>query len=351
MASQVAMGSAGKMVGSDGLFRRIGSFLTNQRLDPNPANYTFAYHVVADPDGPIAKAVAALTDGGVRLTAREVDSIGGHIEGGSADSATTLSEQRRMVEGLVARTQMQVQGFEDMMRDMQAETADFGRDLAESAAAIATPHSDDETFETVIDKVKFITGTMLERVRVAESRLDLATREASELRAKLEEARDNARRDPLTDLPNRRAFEEAFQAQAATGEPLIVAICDIDHFKAVNDQFGHAVGDRVLKAIGQALAGQCTGHFVARHGGEEFAILFTGIEPGEAERLLDTCRHVVARKRYRLRETDMPVGELTFSGGMTCILPGEPLAEAFQRADVELYRAKESGRNQICTDW
>ncbi|WP_448659578.1 GGDEF domain-containing protein [Sphingomonas sp. CJ99] len=336
--------------GGSALFDRIGEFLVDQRLEPTPTNYTFAYHVLSDPDSAVAQAVARLTDGSIRLTSQEVEQLGGQIESGPA-ATDPSTEKRRLVEGLVARAQMQVQGFEDMMRLMQVETADFGRDLAESAAAMANPSTEGDLFEQVIDKVKFVTGSMLERVRIAESRLDQATREASELRAKLEEARDNARRDPLTDLPNRRAFEEAFQARAAAGEPVVVAICDIDHFKSVNDQFGHAVGDRVLKAIGSTLSTHCSGQFVARYGGEEFALLFAGMDADAAARMLDEARSMVARKRYRLRETDMPVGELTFSGGMTRLLPGEPLSDVCLRADMQLYRAKEDGRNRICVDW
>ncbi|NWP00807.1 GGDEF domain-containing protein, partial [Escherichia coli] len=125
--------------------------------------------------------------------------------------------------GLVAQTQMQVEGFQDMVTAMRAETKDFGRDLAASAQAMRSSGGDDL-------EISRITATMLERVRNAEARLETANREASELRTKLEEARDNARRDPLTGLPNRRAFEEAYAAQASAGARICMAVCDVDHF-------------------------------------------------------------------------------------------------------------------------
>lgn len=251
-----------------------------------------------------------------------------------------VAAAREKNDGLVATTQMQVDGFTDMVVAMRAETEDFGRDLAASADAMRNAAA-------VPDDVVRLTGAMLDRVRTAESRLEAATHEASELRAKLEEARDNARRDPLTDLPNRRAFEEAFATGVKKGERLCVAVCDVDHFKQVNDRFGHAVGDRVLKAIAEALTTACTGQMVARYGGEEFAILFTGVDRVTALNTLELARKAVAAKRYRLRESDQPLGEVTFSAGLTCAEQGEGLGTVFGRADKLLYAAKDAGRNQL----
>lgn len=239
---------------------------------------------------------------------------------------------------------MQIEGFEDMVSAMRVEAEGFGRDLAASAEAIARS-SGIEGAALLVGEVGRITATMLGRVRTAEARLESAIREASELRQKLEEARDNARRDPLTDLPNRRALEEAFAARSGTGEAMCMAICDVDHFKSVNDRFGHAVGDRVLKVIAEALTRICSGHLVARYGGEEFAVLFTGVDLNAARRTLDRARVHVASKRYRLRESDELLGEITFSGGLTRTTPQDSYQTVFQRADALLYAAKNAGRN------
>ncbi|WP_448662804.1 GGDEF domain-containing protein [Sphingomonas sp. CJ20] len=330
-----------------GLYDRIGAFLADQRLDPDPGNYAFAYHLLADPEGPLARAVHALTDGGVRLTQRDIATLGVEMQPGPAAAAPAATTTQK-AQGLVARTQMQVEGFADMVSAMRVETEGFGRDLAASAAAISRSTGTGGT-AIMVDEVARITAAMLARVRSAEARLETATREASELRKKLEEARDNARRDPLTDLPNRRAFEEAYAAQQASGVAVCIAVCDVDHFKSVNDRFGHAVGDRVLKAIGEALTQACAGHLVARYGGEEFAVLFAGIDLAAAADTLDTARATVATRRYRVRESDAPLGEITFSAGLTPVHPDDPYHAAFQRADGLLYAAKSAGRNCLRT--
>ena len=166
------------------LFAQIGTFLASHALSPEPAHYNFAYDVIANPDGPIAQAVARLTDGGVRLSRSDIEKLGGTVVmgGGAVSSPPPRHEQREAVQ-LVAETQAQVDGFADMMRAMQDETRGFGRDLAQSAAAIerSTPVSQ---AAAGLDEIARITGSMLSRIRDAETRLARATQESlSELTA------------------------------------------------------------------------------------------------------------------------------------------------------------------------
>ena len=285
----------------DGLIRAVLAFLEEQRLEPTPVNYSFAYRVMHDPAGPLAMEVARRTDGGVRMTSSEVEALGAMIEGAAqitlsqtpavvrapvapvvatlvepGDAATSAAAA---AEALVIATRRQVAGFETMVSAMRSETRDFGRDLAASEDALRRSVPDDNG-DLSFTELARITAAMRARIEVAEARLEQATREASELREQLAAAHDDARRDPLTSLPNRRAFEEALDEQG--DGPFHVAMCDVDHFKAINDRHGHPVGDRVLKAIAGTLARECTGHLVARYGGEEFALLLGGVDAGQA---------------------------------------------------------------------
>ncbi len=337
----------------DTLFERIGSFLDEQRLSPDPAHYAFAFAVLSAPGGPLADAVARLTEHGVRLTRNDIERLGGRVVDGpplvrtrhgatapdAPNDAATQTEARTAI-ALVLETQQQVDGFARIMRTMQDETRGFGQDLAKSAKAI--------TQMAEIDEITRITSSMITRIRDSEVRLAEATAETDALRTKLAEARDTARRDVLTGLPNRRAFEEAFAERDPEGGPYCLAVCDIDRFKHVNDLHGHGVGDRVLTAIGQAMASECAPHLVVRHGGEEFAVLLSGVDLADAAELLDSVRAAVAGKRYRNRETDTALGMITFSAGITAIRSDEPAETAFERADRLLYTAKEQGRDRVC---
>lgn len=312
------------------LFEAAVRFLADHRLGYDPARYAFAWRVVSDPEGPLARAVAALTEGGIRLTEDDLKALGER----SGDDAGALERAA----ALVAQTRAQMDSFVGLMDRMREETTDFGRDLAASVDALDATHA-----PTIVS----LTVSMLSRVQAAEDKLADATVEAAGLRAELAVARDDARADPLTGLPNRRAMIEAYAAAAAEGRPHCLAIADIDHFKRINDRFGHAVGDRVLTAIARTLADSCDEALVARYGGEEFALLFPHGDLAAAAAALERARAEVAGRRYRLRDADTLLGTITFSGGAIVVAPGEALEDAFARSDVLLYRAKENGRNRI----
>ena len=314
------------------LFARVGAFLEEQRLSAEPGNYAFAYEVVTNPGGDVAREVAALIEGGFRMTAGDMARLGVAAAAGAPVTRVGPAEP-----DAVERAVAQIDGFADMVRSVHAETNDFGRDLMKSAEDMRAIGP-----QAGVAEVARLTAAMIERVRHAEARMASAQAEADQLRAALAEAQGNARTDPLTDLPNRRAYDEAF-ARLSPEAAVTVAICDIDHFKRVNDGFGHAVGDRVLRAVGRMLATECD-CFVARWGGEEFALLVEGGDVAATAAMLDRVREELGARRLRVRETDAPVGRITFSAGVAAGQAGEGRGALMERADAALYRAKQLGR-------
>lgn len=329
----------------DRLFARIGAFLAAHRLSPAPAHYAFAYEVMANDRGVVAQRVAALTDGGVRLTAQDIAALGGTTSAGApigGDDGQEVTASADTHQAMIERMMMQLDGFDDTMRIAHAETNDFGRDLERSAATMR-----DMGEGAGVEEIARLTADMIERVHRAEEKLDLALRETDELRGALDEARGSARTDPLTDLPNRRAFDEAFAA-LPRDTAVTVAICDIDHFKRVNDNFGHAVGDRVIRTVARMLAAE-GGGMVARYGGEEFALLFEGVALDEAAQRIERARRAIAARHLRVRETGEAIGVVSFSAGVAEGRVGEGRAALMQRADAALYRAKDQGRARTIT--
>lgn len=323
----------------DDLFARVGEFLSTNALPSDPSYYAFAYRVVSNPGSDLANTVARLTENQVRLSRHDIEALGSKVPDTVAPPPSRVDDR---AEQLVAETQAQVDGFASMMRAMQDETRVFGRDLAESAAAFSAKNRISN-----LDEVTKITTAMLARIRDAEGRLAHATQEADSLRTKLAEAHDTARRDPLTGLPNRRAFDEAFASRRTDAGPHCLAVCDVDRFKRINDDFGHGVGDRVLNAIAHVLSDECAPHLVVRHGGEEFAVLLSGLDLTAATAMLDQARASTAAKRFRSRDNHAALGQITFSAGVTAIKPGEAQDQVFARADRLLYAAKAGGRDRI----
>jgi diguanylate cyclase len=169
-------------------------------------------------------------------------------------------------------------------------------------------------------------------------RLMRLRRERQEARAQAEAMRIIAHTDPLTGLPNRRAIEESFNDEP----PVAIALVDLDHFKAINDRHGHDVGDRVIFAAGVALGSGSA--LAARVGGEEFALLFRGAPAAvaiEAERLR---QRIGAYVKQMVPLLERPV---TASMGLVHIGRNTSFGAAMKSADINLYAAKESGRNRV----
>ncbi|MFW5823843.1 MAG: GGDEF domain-containing protein, partial [Marinobacter sp.] len=160
-----------------------------------------------------------------------------------------------------------------------------------------------------------------------------------------------ATRDPLTDALNRRAFDQAARSELERarryGHGFCMALLDLDHFKRINDQYGHDAGDQVLVAFADCCRQQLrTTDRLARFGGEEFVILLVDTELDAAGQLLERIRKAI----HGLILKELPAGQgIRFSAGLTQWQPGDTLESMVHRADQALYQAKRSGRDRIAT--
>jgi diguanylate cyclase len=238
------------------------------------------------------------------------------------------------------------------MVDMSAdEAADYSRVLSAGATALDGQRVTDEAVQALVD----VTKAMIERTELAESRLRATTDELRILQADLSVAQESAERDPLTGLLNRRALESALTRAVTTARKadaaLSIAFCDIDNFKRLNDVHGHALGDRVLRLVGDCLSEDADDRtFVGRQGGEEFVVLFEGVPVIEAAARIDAIREALSQRTLRSRSDGTPIGKVTFSAGVACLTGSEEGGELLHRADQALYRAKDGGRNQVVID-
>ncbi|OGO65399.1 MAG: hypothetical protein A2030_09390 [Chloroflexi bacterium RBG_19FT_COMBO_50_10] len=165
---------------------------------------------------------------------------------------------------------------------------------------------------------------------------------------------DASQRDELTGLYSRRGFLEKFtqalgKAKASQQEvPLSLALLDVDHFKTINDTFGHVTGDHVLVAVGEVIQEQVGNEALAgRYGGDEFVIVFQGLEREGAFLKLEQIRQELSRRELVVADGKTIQG-IFISGGVASFpVDGRTENELFRKADHALYRAKASGRKQI----
>ena len=215
---------------------------------------------------------------------------------------------------------------------------------------------DKEIFNTETDQ-RLRNVQALYQLETARKETELYQLRAQALQQEVDERRRTAAilekaasTDPLTDLLNRRAFfdlaEKAFHESRCAGLHLSIILIDVDHFKEVNDRYGHLVGDRALALIAERLRDQLRADdAIARYGGEEFIVLLPGVSRTGAVHLAERLRLAVASLPIQARGVSVPV---TLSLGVTSMhpdMPAESLDQLIAQADTALYAAKDQGRN------
>lgn len=237
-----------------------------------------------------------------------------------------------------------------------AETVQVAEDINELKSAVQSQLS---TIISSMDQFRALKGeqqqSSQEHTRQLEARLQAMEVETQELRLHLARQEQMASRDALTELPNRAAYDRRIKHEceqwrnaraAGKNEGLCLVICDVDHFKRINDTYGHLAGDKVLKIIAKEISSNFRQRdFIARYGGEEFVILLSSVHVQEAEVLINSVRQKIERCPFHFREKQV---QITMSFGLTEIVDADSPEKAFERADKALYRAKEGGRNQVC---
>ncbi|GIU42415.1 GGDEF domain-containing protein [Shewanella algidipiscicola] len=182
--------------------------------------------------------------------------------------------------------------------------------------------------------------------------LNELSKEASVYKERLFEQQKLTMLDSLTQLPNRAALEERMELEYRNyqrhKQPLWVAVADIDHFKAINDSFGHSTGDKTLQVISMALKNSLRdSEFVARYGGEEFVLLIPDVSATDIKHLLNRVREKVKNIPFKFKNQRITV---TVSIGAAQLLDTEQINETFERADAALYQAKHESRDRVIID-
>jgi diguanylate cyclase len=262
-----------------------------------------------------------------------------------------LSDLAAMAEQLAALIEIaksRLDGAVTLVDRSADEAAAYGEALSGDADRLDAAGLPVEMAETLLS----LTRMMIERTQSCEARLRATTSELRVLQRDLDVAQENAERDPLTGLPNRRGIEHALQcaikATEATSNALSVAFCDIDAFQRLTEVHGHGVGDRVLRLVADSLTeGAGEGAIVGRQGSEEFVLVFDGVPVIEAAARVDAVRASLAERNLRSRSDGTPIGTVTFSAGVAGHRSRENSDDLLRRADEALLRAKQSGGNQV----
>ncbi|ASY56797.1 GGDEF domain-containing protein [Sinorhizobium sp. CCBAU 05631] len=307
---------------------------------PIPRNYELYYEAYLGSNPQLSKDLAAL---GSRATQEELDAIGAryfsniHHSRGIERAHSTLAAKLGELVTLLRDEQYALESYNKVLDEAylnitckSAASADLLRHAIDilSEATADTMNQGKERVQTVVQK----------------------SFEMEAIRQDLDEYKRIANTDSLTRLGNRRAFDETLAAvynneQMRNYTGLLVV--DIDHFKKVNDSFGHPVGDKILSTVGTVIrANLRRDAFVARTGGEEFAAILNDSTQEECLQAADRIRAILASTPFKNSKTGVNYGPITLSVGVCMATAADDPLDLYHKADIALYAAKSSGRNR-----
>jgi diguanylate cyclase len=320
------------------------SYLVKYDLPANPVNYTVWYEYVSGRNLKLKKAVD--------LSMKSNHSMdGGCIENFYKKYVT--DGDRIVISRLLTKINLMLRDISHHILETEGDLAGHGKNLGELAEKINTAH-DFEGIREIVDQMLEETRGLIKSGSRLQSRMSVSTQDLKQLSLELEQSQKEAQTDALTGLANRRGLEKVFELERIRAKqnmvPFSVILMDIDHFKKVNDAYGHLVGDSLLKGIARILTQYLRRNDVAaRFGGEEFLVVLPETDIDGASTVAKKIQKALSRKEWKVKESGKRIGAVTVSMGVAKYTMNESQEALVKRADDALYQAKRSGRNQIVT--
>ena len=329
------------------LARQAVEAMETHKVWPTALNFElWVHYLTSAKDSPLAAQIEGLIDTGEPFT----DSVGESLAAQFLPKAKLDGEILEAGENLSKELDSVSRAIEITRETSEA----YGQQLA--AAGESLDGQDTGAIKEMVETLTQATRKIREENQALEGQLADTTQELARMREHLEQVRRDAMTDALTGLCNRKAFDEALERLAGDaqtkGEPLTLAVLDIDHFKNFNDTWGHQTGDQVIRFVSSVIARSSSGaRFAARYGGEEFAIIFPGEPARNAMAVLEAIREEVSSRLLKRRSTNEDLGAITISSGLAERRQNEGTGSLIERADGALYASKRGGRNRTsCAD-
>lgn len=322
--------------------------MVEANVQPTPENYELWYHYVGQQNGELTAEIETMKKEGVEFT----DEISAKLREKYLPKPASGDEEAQQK---IAQAMSKLMS---MVGQFSREAADYNAKLGEQTDTLSSKIEGNEQLESLLGEV---VGQLKDIKKSGDSfgdKMRESQKEIAQLKENLQKATTEARRDGLTGLNNRRAFDEIIAEQSQQAEDKHTDLCllllDIDHFKKFNDTYGHQIGDEVIKVVAAAMKRSVRGQdIVARYGGEEFAILLPSTPTNGAHIVAENVRKLIAKNRLRRKGSQEDLAQITISVGITRYRvgdKGESIAAFIKRADDALYTAKQNGRNRVAIE-
>lgn len=235
------------------------------------------------------------------------------------------------------------------------ETETYGKVLEQQSAALGKNPS--------LEDLKKIAGNLMHATNKAiadngkmREHLKAAEENSIKLQNQVQTLKEETQKDPLTGLYNRKALneqlDEVIEKVSRSNRDMTLCMFDIDHFKSFNDNYGHQIGDQVIRLVSKTLLDQSRDtDFPARYGGEEFTLILADTSMDIASKVAGRIHEAIAKLVLVKRNSQERLPSITVSMGLACLQTGDNAESLLSRADKALYHAKETGRNKIVTEY
>ena len=241
-------------------------------------------------------------------------------------------------------------------RDTIVETGEkasaAGVNFEEQAVSIASAKNPKD-LKNITENIVAETKELADISQTLKKELDSAHEEMEQLRSELTQVRETAANDALTGLLNRGGFDKALDSLLENPDrsEACLTMLDLDNFKKINDNFGHLIGDNVIKFTANLLKKHAEPqHHIARYGGEELAIIMPETSLKNASEIAEKIRSSLESSRLKKKNSKESIGRITVSIGISVLKPADTVEDFIMRADEALYKAKDSGRNRVVTE-
>ncbi|CUB05519.1 GGDEF domain-containing protein [Marinomonas fungiae] len=233
-------------------------------------------------------------------------------------------------------------------QNAMSDAEDFNQTLSKDIKIMAQEASQSDA--PAAHKIVSIARDFMDKTEHYRSQLEKQNAEIQALKEKIAETEKQMFKDGLTEINNRRKFNEDLAIYTASATDTCLVILDIDHFKPFNDEYGHLLGDKVIQSVARTLELSCAqaqGAQAYRFGGEEFALLLPNADIQTAAKFANEVRVRISRLNLTNKKTGQSLRPITTSLGVAQFKPGETLDALLERADQHLYAAKNAGRNCV----
>jgi len=319
-------------------------YLAKHNQPASPVNYTVWYEYVSGKNQKLKNAIDSSIQSATPLTDKRMESLyQKFITDGDriviSKLLTKINLMLREITGHVLETEGDLSGRGNTLRGLSEQIREV---------------QDYEGIKQIVDKMILETKALIRSGSKLQSRMKISSADLQQLYRELEKSQEEAQTDSLTGLINRRGLEKRFELERIRAKqnnlPFSIIMVDIDHFKKVNDTFGHLVGDSLLRGISKILTNQLRRNDIAaRYGGEEFLILLPETDLLGASAVAEKIQKGLSTKEWKLKTSGQSMGCITVSMGISVYAMDETGKDVIKRADDALYMAKNTGRNKIVT--